>query len=79
LQKFFEISDVPDALKISELLLRFDPDTYVKIVNKILLNVKPLNIRQKLTFIVDATPVDLNYNVKCKHRSKKYLEKQDLK
>ena len=71
LRKFFEISDVPDALQISEFLGRFDSDTYVKIVNGILLNTKPLKRRGKLTFIVDATPVDLDYNVKRKTRSKK--------
>jgi hypothetical protein len=75
LRKFFEISDVPDALQISEFLSRFESDTYVKIVNSILMNTKPLKRREKLTFIVDATPVDLNYNVKRKHRSKKYLKK----
>jgi hypothetical protein len=79
LKKFFEISDVPDALQISEFLSRFKSDTYVKIVNSILLNTKPLKRRGKRTFIVDATPVDLDYNIKRKHRSKKYLEKQNLK
>jgi len=79
LRKFFEISDVPDALQISEFLSRFNSDTYIKIINSILINTKPLKRREKLTFIVDATPVDLDYNVKRKHRSKKYLEKQDLK
>jgi hypothetical protein len=79
LRKFFEMSDVPDALQISEFLSRFNSDTYIKIVNRILINTKPLKRRGKLTFIVDATPVDLDYNVKRKHRSKKYLEKQDLK
>ena len=43
------------------------------------MNTKPLKRRGKLTFIVDATPVDLDYNVKHKHRSKKYLQKRDLK
>src|SRR5665648_1144814 len=37
LRKFFDISDVPDALKISEFLSRFESDTYVKIVNSILM------------------------------------------
>jgi hypothetical protein len=79
LRKFFDISDVPDAIQISEYLSRFKSDTYFKIINSILMNRKPLKRRGKLTFIVDATPVDLDYNVKRKHRSKKYLEKQDLK
>ncbi len=79
LLKFFEISDVPDALQISEFLSRFESDKYVKIINSILLNTKPLKRREKLTFIVDATPVDLDYNVKRKTRSKKYLAKRNLK
>ena len=69
---------MPEAIQVSEFLKRFKSDTYVKIVNSLLLNVKPLKRRGKLTFIVDATPVDLDYNVKRKHRSKEHLEKQDL-
>ena len=79
LRKFFEIREVPDALQISEFLSRFDSDTYVKIANSILLNIKPIKRRGKQTFIVDATPVDLDYNIKRKTRSKKYLEKRNLK
>ena len=41
------------------------------------MNIKPLKRRGNLTFIVDATPVDLDYIVKRKHRSKKYLQKLD--
>ena len=78
LRKFFEISDVPEARQLSEFFKRFESDTYVKIVNSILMNTKPLKRRGKLTFIVDATHVDLDYNVTRKHRSKEYLEKQDL-
>ncbi|GAB4378708.1 MAG: hypothetical protein Kow0021_03170 [Methanothermobacter thermautotrophicus] len=40
---------------------------------------KPLKRRGKRTFVVDATPVDLDYNIQRKNRSKEYLEKQDLK
>jgi hypothetical protein len=44
-----------------------------------LMNTKPLKRRRKLIFIVDATPMNLDYNVKRKHRSKKYLQKRNLK
>lgn len=72
LRKFFEISgDVPCAAQVSEFLSRFPSDTYVKIVNNILMTVKPLKKRGKRTFIVDATPVDLDYNIKRKKRYKK--------
>ncbi len=79
LRKFFEISDAPDAGQISEFLSRFKSESYVKIVNSILMNIKPLKTRGKRTFIVDATPVDLDYNIKRKTRSKKYLAKRELK
>ena len=79
LQKFFQINEVPSALQISEFISRFKPDTYVKITNSILMQTKPIKKRGNRTFIVDATPVDLDYNTKRKHRSKKYLKKQNLK
>jgi len=80
LRKFFKISeDVPDANKVSEFLSRFKSNTYIKIVNSILMQTKPLKRREKLTFLVDATPVDLDYNTKRKFRSKKHLKKQNLK
>lgn len=79
LQKFFKTNEVPDAVQVSEFLARFKPDTYIKMVNSILMQTKPLKRRGKRTFIVDATPVDLDYNIQRKHRSKEYLEKKDLK
>lgn len=79
LRKFFEIDEVPDTLQISEFLGRFKTDTYTKIVKSILIQTKPLKRRGKRTFIVDATPVDLDYNIKRKTRSKKYLATRNLK
>jgi len=79
LHKLFQINEVPGALQISEFMSRFKPETYVKITNSILMQTKPIKRRGTRTFIVDATPVDLDYNTKRKHRSKKYLEKQNLK
>ncbi len=80
LRKFFEIwGDVPEAVQVSEFLSRFPSDKYVKIVNSILMTIKPLKKRGRRTFIVDATPVDLDYNIKRKKRYKKQLAKQGLK
>jgi len=80
LRKFFKIDDqVPNAIQVSEFISRFKPNTYVKITNSVLMQIKPLKRRGKRTFIVDATPIDLDYNTKRKHRSKKYLKKQNLK
>jgi len=79
LRKFFKINEVPKAIQISEFISRFKPNTYVKITNSILMQTKPLKTRDKRTFIVDATPIDLDYNTQRKHRSKKYLKEQNLK
>jgi hypothetical protein len=79
LRKFFDIQNVPEALQVSEYLSRFKAETYVKIVNSILMTIKPLKKRGKRTFIVDATPIDLDYNTKRKLRSKKHLKTLDLK
>ena len=79
LRKFFKINEVPKAIQISEFISRFKPNKYVKITNSILMQTKPLKTRGKRTFIVDATPIDLDYNTQRKHRSKKYLKKQNLK
>jgi hypothetical protein len=79
LRNFFKIEDVPDPVQISEFLGRFQPETYIKIVNSVLLCIKPLKKRGRRTFIIDATPVDLDYNIKRTHRSKKHLEKRNLK
>ena len=50
----------------------------VNLVNRLLrTNFKRKNT--KLTFIVDATPVDVDINFMRKHYSKKYLSKMDLK
>ena len=79
LRKFFKINEVPSALQISEFISRFKPYTFVKITNNVLMQTKTIKRREKRTFIVDATPVDLDYNTQRKHRSKKYLKKQNLK
>jgi hypothetical protein len=63
LQKFFKTNEVPNAVQVSEFLARFKSDTYIKMVNNILIQTKPLKRRGKRTFIVDATPVDLDYNI----------------
>lgn len=80
LRKIFQNDDeIPEAIQISEFISRFQPDIYLKIINSILMQIKPIKRRYKQTFIVDATPIDLDYNFKRKTRSKKYLAKRNLK
>jgi len=54
LRKFFKINDVPNAVQVSEFLARFKPDTYIKMVNSILMQTKPLKRRGKRTFVVEV-------------------------
>ncbi len=43
LRKFFKIdAEVPNAIQVSEFISRFKADTYVKITNSILMQMKPL-------------------------------------
>ena len=73
LRKFFEISEVPDALQISEFLGRFDSDTYVKIVNSILLNY----IGFKATIVIEqdsALPVAIIIHSGAPHDSRIFSE-----
>ena len=78
LQKFFKTNEVPNAVQISEFISRFKPETFLKITNSILMQTKPIKRRGKRTFIVDATPVNLDYNIQRKHRSKEYLKKRRI-
>ena len=90
LRKFFKINAVPEIHSDLRILITififimilsgFNFDTYVKILNNILIQIKPL----KKTWKTDIycwyhTYKLIIYNANRKHRSKKELEKQNLK
>lgn len=79
LRKFFNIREVPETSQVYEYFNRLNTNQCLEIANRILNNNKSFKRRSKMTFIVDATPVDLDFNINRKHRSKKYLKKLNLK
>jgi len=79
LREFFNISDVLEANQIYEYFSRNNAEQYLKAVNRILNVFNPSKRRGKSTYIVDATPADLDFNFNRKKQSKEKLEKLNLK
>ena len=77
--KFFNISEILSANQVYKYLSIENPDLMLKALNSILNSVNKTKRRGKKTFIVDATPVDLDFNFKRNKKSKKDLEKINLK
>ena len=75
LRKFFNINEVPETSQVYEFFNRLNTNQCLKIANRILNQNKTFKRRSKMTFIVDATPMDLDFNINRKHRSKEYLKK----
>lgn len=77
LREGLNFSLVLEAHEIYDRLSRIDPDKLEKTVNSILNKLRN-NLKQgKRTFIMDATPADLNINFGCKKVSKESLENKD--
>ncbi len=79
LRKFFNIGEVPETSQVYEFFNRLNTNQCLEIANRILNQNKSFKRRSKMTFIVDATPVDLDFNINRKHRNKEYLKKLNLK
>lgn len=78
LRKLCNIDHVPTVSSIQTRFSKYSVEQIVNLVNRLLrTNFKRKNT--KLTFIVDATPVDVDINFMRKHYSKKYLSKINLK
>lgn len=79
LRKFFEIEEVPETSYIHNYFSKLTEKQILEITNRILNQTKIRKRRKIMTFIVDATPVDLDFNVKRKKKTKEYLKTLDLK
>ncbi|WP_409199331.1 transposase [Methanobrevibacter sp. DSM 116169] len=79
LRQFFNISSVPKTSQIYNFFGKISEDQILEITNRILKTFKLHRRNRKMTYIIDATPVDLNFNVKRKKRSKEHLKSLDLK
>jgi hypothetical protein len=79
LRNFFNIEEIPETLYIYKYFSTLTEEQVLKIANRILNTLKTYKRRRQMVFIVDATPVDLDFNKNRKKRTKKYLKTLDLK
>ena len=79
LRKYFKINQVLEAQEIYDYFQRNSVENYADSVNSALKAFGNYKRRGKRTFIVDATPIDLDFNFNRKKQSKEKLRKMDLK
>ena len=79
LRKYFNISEVWSADQVYKTLSLQDPDNLIKALNRILNSINRVKRRGKKTFIVDATPVDLDFNFHRNKKTKEHLQTLNLK
>ena len=68
LQKYFNISEILTADQVYKNLSLQNPDNLLKALNRILNHQNRVKRRGKKTFIVDATPIDLDFNFNRKRQ-----------
>ncbi len=79
LRKYFKISKVWSADQVYKTLSLQDPEKLMKALNRILNSRNHVKRRGKKTFVVDATPVDLDFNFNRNKKTKEYLKTLNLK
>ena len=75
----FKISKVWSADQVYKTLSLQDPEKLMKALNRILNSRNRIKRRGKKTFVVDATPVDLDFNFNRNKKTKEYLKTLNLK
>ena len=79
LRKYFNISEVLSADQVYKNLSLQKSDNLMKALNRILNSRNRVKRRGKKIFIVDATPVDLDFNFQRNKKTKKHLKTLNLK
>ena len=79
LRKYFNISEVLSADQVYKNFSLQDSEELVKALNRILNARNHVKRRGKKTFIVDATPVDLDINFHRNKKTKEHLKSLNLK
>ena len=79
LRKYFNISEVLSADQVYKNFSLQDSEELVKALNRILNARNRVKRRGKKTFIVDATPVDLDFNFNRNKKTKEHLKTLNLK
>jgi len=77
--KYFNISKVWSADQVYKTLSLQDSEKLMRALNRILNSRNRVKRRGKKTFIVDATPVDLDFNFNRNKKTKEYLKTLNLK
>jgi hypothetical protein len=79
LRKYFNISEVLTANQVYQIFSKQDSEKLMKALNRILNNRNGVKRRGRKTFIVDATPIDLDFNFRRNKKTKKQLKSMNLK
>ena len=79
LRKYFNISEVLSADQVYKIFSLQNQEKLMKALNRILNSRNRVKRRGKKTFIVDATPVDLDFNFHRNKKTKEHLKSLNLK
>ena len=79
LREYFKISEVLTADQVYKIFSQQNPKDLLKALNRILNHQNRVKRRGKKTFIVDATPVDLDFNFNRNKKTKEHLKTLNLK
>ena len=79
LQDFFQISQISTADQVYKIFSQQDSENLLKALNRILNHQNRVKRRGKKTFIIDATPVDLDFNFNRNKKTKEHLKSLNLK
>ena len=79
LRNYFNIFEVLSADQVYKILSLQESDNLMKALNRILNSMNRVKRRGKKTFIVDATPVDLDFNFHRNKKTKEHLKTLNLK
>ena len=75
LREYFKISEVLTADQLYKIFSQQNPENLLKALNRILNHQNRVKKRGKKTFIVDATPIDLDFNFNRKIKRQKNISK----
>lgn len=75
LREYFKISEVLTADQLYKIFSQQNPENLLKALNRILNHQNRVKRRGKKTFIVDATPIDLDFNFNRKIKRQKNISK----
>ena len=79
LRNYFKISEILTADQVYKIFSQQNPENLLKALNRILNHQNRVKRRGKNTFIVDATPVDLDFNFNRNKKTKEHLKTLNLK